>query len=179
MNMSRQAGSTFVLSRRRAPEADHSDDLRIEVHETEDTELPLWTRRDLIVLAVGLGIALVVIALSWYGSSGTRQPSRQVRWVAVSIIGLTLSAVTNAVWLLRSRRAIGRGLRSLPATLGWVGQPTATVARPGREEIFVASGSSTLYHRPACVFAEGRADRSGPRDQHQRAGLSPCEVCEP
>jgi hypothetical protein len=177
--MSRQAGSTFVLSRRRAPEVDHDDDIRIEVHETEDTELPLWTRRDLILLAVGLGIGLVVIAVSWYGSSGTRQPSRQVRWVAVSIIGLALSAVTNVAWVLRCRRAIGRGLRSLPATFGWVRQPSATVDRPGQEEIFVSSGASTLYHRRACVFAEGRAVRSGSRDDHQRAGLSPCEVCEP
>jgi hypothetical protein len=177
--MSRQTIPTFVLSQHPGSQADHSDDIRIEIHETDDTDLPLWTRRDVIVLGGGIGIGLAMIAGSWYGSSGTRQPSQQVRWVAVSIVGLALSALTNLAWVLRCRQAIGRALRTLPVTLGWVGRPSAQAVEPGSEEIFVAAASSTLYHRSACVFAEGRAVRSGSRDGHQRAGLSPCEVCQP
>jgi hypothetical protein len=176
--MTRQASSTFVL-RRPATRVADGDDIRVVLDDVDDSDLPLWTRSHLALLSVMAGVGLAVIAVSWYGSSGTRQPSQQVRWVAVSIVGLTVSAVANVAWVLRCRRVIGRALRTLPATLGWVGSSASQAAAPESEEIFVTAAPSTLYHRPDCVFAAGRTVRSASPAAHQRAGLSPCEVCEP
>jgi hypothetical protein len=178
--VNRSGGSTFVLSRRAAPRPAEHDDLRIEISDDNVIDEPLWARKHLVALGLAAGAGLAMIVISWYGSSGTRQPSQQVRWVPLSIIGLAVSAFANVTWVLRCRRVIGGAVRALPALLGWVGSGATPPSESLQEEAFVTAAPATLYHRRHCVFAaSGRTLRSAPRAAHERAGLSPCEVCQP
>ena len=176
--MSGRAGPTSVVSGRPPAPARDWDDLHIEITGGEVGFRPLWTRSQLAGLGTALAAGVALIAGSWFGSSGTRRPADQVRWVAVSLVGLGLATLANVAWILRSRRAIGHELRALPSTLGWL---TATSGPESEEpqDSCVTAAPSTLYHRPGCAFAGGRAMRTAPVEAHRAAGLQPCEVCQP
>ena len=182
--MNRSASSTYELSGAGiTPVAASQEQSQARSQPVADpaagVDQPLWTRRQVVLLAVGLGVGLAVIAFSWYGSSGTRHPADQVRWVAVSVAGLALSTLVNVGWVLRSRRAIGLELRTLPAQLGWDTSSTPTRSGPAAADVFVSAARSTLYHRSGCALAGGRTVESATRAAHERANLSPCEVCQP
>lgn len=166
-----------LVSRRLPAPAPERDDLEIEVSDADPGIRPLWGRAQLAGLATCLTVGLAVIGLSWFGSSGTRRPADQVRWVALSLVGLALAAVANVAWVLRSRRAISHEVRALPDVLGW--RPGAVGRADEGEDSCVTAPPSTLYHRPDCVFAADRAVRTASAQSHRAGGLEPCEVCQP
>jgi len=176
--MSGRAGPTSVVSGRPPALARDWDDLHIETTDGDAGIRPLWTRSQLAGLGTALVVGLAVIGGSWFGSSGTRRPADQVRWVAVSLVGLALATLANVAWILRSRRAIGHELRALPSALGWLTAPSGPESEEPRDSC-VTAAPSTLYHRPGCAFAAGRAMRTAPVEAHRAAGLQPCEVCQP
>ena len=90
--MSGRAGPTSVVSGRLVAPARDWDDLHIETTDGDAGIRPLWTRSQLAGLGTALAVGLAVIGGSWFGSSGTRRPADQVRWVAVSLVGLALAA---------------------------------------------------------------------------------------
>ena len=176
--MSGRAGPTSVVSGRPPAPARDWDDLHIETTDGDAGIRPLWTRSQLAGLGTALAVGLAVIGGSWFGSSGTRRPADQVRWVAVSLVGLALATLANVAWILRSRRAIGHELRALPSTLGWLTAPSGPESGEPQDSC-VTAAPSTLYHRPGCAFAAGRAVRTAPVEAHRALGLQPCEVCQP
>ena len=176
--MTGPAGPTFVVSGQPPAPAREWDDLRIEITDGDAEIRPLWNRSQLAGLGTALAVGVAVIGVSWFGSSGTRRPVDQVRWVAVSLVGLALATLANVAWILRSRRAISHELRAMPTTLGWLTATSGPQAEQGQDSC-VTAAPSTLYHRPGCVFAAGRAVRTAPVEAHRAAGLQPCEVCQP
>ena len=176
--MTGRAGPTFVVPGRPPAPARDWDDLHIEITDGDVEVRPLWTRSHLAGLGTALAVGVAVIGLSWFGSGGTRRPADQVRWVAVSLVGLALATLANVAWILRSRRAIGHELRALPSTLGWLTATSGPQAEQHQDSC-VTAAPSTLYHRPECAFAAGRAVRTAPVEAHRAAGLQPCEVCQP
>ena len=176
--MTGRAGPTFVVSGRPPAPAREWDDLHIEITDGDVEVRPLWTRSQLAGLGTALAVGVAVIGVSWFGSSGTRRPADQVRWVAVSLVGLALATLANVAWILRSRRAISHELRALPTTLGWLTATSGPQAEQ-RQDSYVTAAPSTLYHRRECAFAAGRTVRTAPVEAHRAAGLQPCEVCQP
>ena len=176
--MTSRAGPTSVVSGRPPAPARDWDDLHIEMTDGDVEVRPLWTRSQLAGLGTALAVGVAVIGVSWFGSSGTRRPADQVRWVAVSLVGLALATLANVAWILRSRRAISHELRALPTTLGWLTATSGPQAEQ-RQDSCVTAAPSTLYHRPECAFAAGRTVRTAPVEAHRAAGLQPCEVCQP
>jgi hypothetical protein len=160
------------------------DDITVEV--TTDTSLPerLWgtpARAGTFGSAIAGG---ALIALGWVGASGTRVVSDQLPWLVTSIAGLGLAALGEGVWILSGRRTLGRGFVAvLPAPTRRAAD--AEVATDGRIEdpddgaLVAVEGRVGLYHRRACAFVQGKKTSPAPRAAHERAGLTPCEVCQP
>src|SRR5437879_652815 len=93
-----------------APVADLNKLGRLELatleRRSERKFLP-WTGEALVRLAIGDGVALFLIVLSWYEASGTVSTSTSVAWFKAGIVGLVVAGTSNALWLLRGRKAVG------------------------------------------------------------------------
>jgi len=160
------------------------DSITVEVVGEESLPDHLWGPP---ARAAALGTTIsggALIALSWFGASGTRVVSHQLPWLIGSIAGLGVAALGEGLWLLSGRRSLGRGFVAvLPAPASRAGEAaTAAECRPaGRADgdLVAIDGRAGLYHRPACVFAAGKPTVSAERAAHERAGRTPCEVCQP
>jgi hypothetical protein len=160
------------------------DGITVEV--TTDTSLPerMWGTP---VRAGTFGTALAggaLIALGWIGASGTRVVSDQLPWLVTSIAGLGLAGMGQGVWILSGRRTLGRGFVAvLPAPAGRAND--AEPATDGRTQgpddgaLVAVDGRVGLYHRRACAFVQGKTTIPTQRAAHERAGRTPCEVCQP
>lgn len=167
-----------------APAPAVGDDIRVEV--TVEASLPecLWgspVRAGAIGSTLGGG---ALIALGWIGASGTRVVSDQLSWAIASIAGLGLAALGQGIWIMSGRRTLGRGFVAvLPAPSHRNDHP-AVPAGPSAEPfndgaLVVVEGRVGLYHRRACAFVQGKLTSSADRAAHERAGRTPCEVCQP
>ncbi|MDQ1506531.1 MAG: hypothetical protein QOD57_4258 [Actinomycetota bacterium] len=140
----------------------------------------LWTLADLIVITWVTIVSGTLLLLAWLGSSGTIDEASQQRWTAVGIAGLILSGLGTAYCLVRGRRALGRKLSLVT--------DAAVLARgafahssdqigDGSQPRLVASSDMTFFHREGCMFSEGKRLRAETREEHERAGRSPCLAC--
>ena len=160
------------------------DGLTVEV--TTEASLPerLW---DSPVRAGTFGSTLgggALIALGWVGASGTRVISDQLPWLVTSIAGLGLAALGQGVWVLSGRRTLGRGFVAvLPAPSRRAGEPEleidGRIEDPDDGALVAVDGRVGLYHRRACAFVRGKTTSPAQRAAHERAGRTPCEVCQP
>ena len=137
------------------------------------SEIPLWTRRDVAVLAVLLAVGGVLVALSWFFAAGRADAGDQLVFVSLAVVGTLLGAIGAALWtahgrrLINLRRALLLGTAPPPAAVGAVA--TALVAGP----------SGKWFHRADCLLAEGRGWPTSSRAQHESAGRHACPGCKP
>ena len=145
--------------------------------EVRDAPVALWRRADLLLLFGALGAGLLLIAVGYWGVSGTRVFDDQVSSARLAAIGVLLAQAGIVRSVIAGRRALGRRLQSTlrqptaaPATVGAGPQPAAAP---------VAAGDMTRYHRPGCAFVAGKAILAGSAAEHERAGRRPCGMCHP
>ena len=125
-------------------------------------------------LAIGDGVALFLIVLSWYEASGTVSTSTSVAWFKAGIVGLVVAGTSNALWLLRGRKAVGLARVALLEQFAPVG---ATDTASTRAKL-VALPSSRRYHRDGCPMVRGKAVSVLANDVAPSTRV-PCEVCRP
>lgn len=152
--------------------------------------LPWTPEQFLRLLSVG-GITLTALLVSWFGASGTALPGRTALFTVVGIGGVIVLGLTNAMWLLAGRRAIGERraqvLSQIQALLPG-GHPAEAAAADGTALLtpavasgdrFVAVAGATRFHRPHCQLALGKELDEASAASHAAAGRIPCGVCQP
>jgi hypothetical protein len=150
-----------------------------------------WATQDAISLAGYLAVGAVGLLVAWIGCSGTVRWNNQQAWTALAVGSVVLSLIGIAGWLrtgvqkLRTERLtivaqLPHGEvaeRRLPEPEAVVWATDSLTELPGRAPVVVGEGM-TIFHRPTCVFAEGKALRRLRRDQAV-ASLQACPVCRP
>jgi hypothetical protein len=144
-----------------------------------------WSSDAFTRLLVSNAVGLMMIIAGWYEASGAGAIRAQMGWLNLALAGLVIAGVANGLWLLRGRQAMslaGAVILSPPQGYSTVrpstALPTSKSHRNGRGYL-VAGNGMTRYHRSECVMVAGKEVWQTGRAQHERAGLRPCEVCEP
>jgi hypothetical protein len=153
------------------------------------TEGP-WDMADLAGLGGRSAVAVLGIVVSWEGASRSTSWNTQQAWTALGIgclvIGLTgvLGWVRAGITRLRHLKLeVLEALRPVDAVT--VKQPApAPFAQddlsPLDEAGLVVIGAGmSFFHRPACLFAEGKELDVQRRSAAERTGAGPCGVCRP
>jgi hypothetical protein len=113
--------------------------------------------------------------------------SQQISWSGLALSGLVVMQVATVLWVGQGLRAVSRRRRVLLAHEEWQAvKALIGSVMPGsdvvtnREEGFVAAAGLTRYHRPDCLFVEGRTSAMARTiAEHEDAGLRACEMCRP
>jgi hypothetical protein len=128
----------------------------------------------------------VLLAVSWYGASGSSRVDTQIAWTNLGVAGAVFLAAVNAMWLVAGRREVALRCRTLyraassplPPAVALGAGPAPMTPGPGAEQ-FLASDSMRWYHRPDCLCAAGKAVQASGRHVHEEAGRTACRVCRP
>lgn len=145
-----------------------------------------WTSPDLVRLAVGNVIGLILVFIAWDQSAGQVTVRQELTWFEVGVVGIGVAGLANGVWLLNGRRQVGE---ERVAGLGGRPGPTRRRARdnddgphlavPPAGHTLVAGDGMTRFHRSDCLLVTGKRVRAADVATHQAQGRSPCEVCSP
>jgi hypothetical protein len=154
------------------------------------TEGP-WDMADLAGLGGRSAVAVLGIVVSWEGASRSTSWNTQQAWTALGVgclvIGLTgvLGWVRAGLNRLRHLKLeVLEALRPAEAVAVKQSAPTPWIAQddlPSLDEaglVVIGVGMSS-FHRPACLFAEGKELDLQRRSAAERTGASPCGVCRP
>ena len=142
----------------------------------------LWERRSRLVLAAGWTVGLLVVFLSWWGTSGEATTDDQFRWLGLGAFGLILCLAVSAAWVFTGMRAVGVRIRDVVPRPSDVRRPVVEIrAVPDAvvDEVLVAAAGMRYYHRSSCPLAQGKAIRPAERAAHLREGRAGCGVCRP
>lgn len=133
-----------------------------------------WTRTDAVLTAAVIALGCVVWAIGWYKVSGEGAFDSQIAPLNVAVLGVLVAGAGQALWFLGGRRAVDHRRRVL---LGDDAFLTVRSAPAADGDSFV--GGESLYHRPECPMAAGRAWSPASRTEQEQAGREPCGWCEP
>jgi hypothetical protein len=138
----------------------------------------LWTRRDLLQLAVLSVISLGVMAVSWYLSGDGQPLDRQIHRIDLAVAGLLIGMVGGGLFLLRGMRAVAARKAAIKALtqrrLAARATVMPTVAAGGE---LVAGPGMTRYHAAGCSLVTGKTFAAASRTEHEQAGRRACGIC--
>lgn len=144
-----------------------------------------WNLGDVLVLAATNVVGAVLIAVAWFGASGTTSVRTEANWLTLGIVGAVVGGSGDGAWLLAGLRSVavrrrglaGRAPVGLAETL--TGEMVSLVARgePGRNDSFVAVAGLGRYHHRTCAAVSGRDVVAASADEHSTAGRRPCGLC--
>jgi ABC-type transport system involved in cytochrome c biogenesis permease component len=124
-----------------------------------------------------VGLAALLLVLSWIGASDTTEVAAQVRWLNVGVVGILVLGAATAAMTMAGRQAVGRRRqRLLPDLSAPLAFPTAV---PGAADRIVAVPRMRRYHVASCPLVAGKAARGATVAEHRRSGLEPCGICQP
>jgi hypothetical protein len=139
---------------------------------------PLWLPSDVALLAALNLVAGALLVASAWATTATDDLSVRVAWVNLGVLGLLVAGTGNALWLLAGRRAIGERRADLMDVPVIEGDDTSVVlAQPSTRLVSVARASH--FHRDDCALVRGKTVTAAARSRHERAGRTPCGICEP
>jgi hypothetical protein len=111
-------------------------------------------------------VALGAIVGGWFVGAGQHSSSGVWPWLSLSLAGLGVSLVTNAVALVTFHQRIKERFATFTLTES---RAPNTVGRG-----FVSGAGMTLFHRPDCMLVAGKKVVAA-----ERAGLQACGMCRP
>ncbi len=132
----------------------------------------LWESGDRIVTAVLVAVGVVLIAIAWIGASDTTEWDTQLRWTALSMVGVVCVCVGVGIYLFRGfsrvraealfvrRQLAARIARGAPSVGDDISSERVTVA------------GMAHHHAPGCLLVAGKATVAA-----DEAALPPCGVC--
>jgi hypothetical protein len=150
-------------------------------HESSAVKRLPWASRDAIVWVAAAGLGLAGALLGFSGAGRQVTVSDQVTYANLAVAGLIVLGAANAMWLFAGRRAVSRRRRRLldgDLRSGGRGRSPARADRP-RNGALVATTAMSRYHRPHCLMTVGKPASEASLRDHERAGRTPCEVCNP
>jgi hypothetical protein len=136
-----------------------------------------------LVTANLFGAALVAVA--WWGSSGSDTIAPQLTWLNVSLGGFGIASVANGLWFAQGRRMVSLArTAAFPPPASWRCngslRGTDSAAQAGYETDGLVSGPHmTRYHLSSCALVAGKDVRLGSPMDHELAGRTACEICRP
>ncbi|MDQ1499798.1 MAG: hypothetical protein QOI86_3138 [Actinomycetota bacterium] len=144
-----------------------------------------WGSAQRTVLLGGWVLALVAVAVAWWGSSGEAVLGDQYRWVGLATAGLMIAGTVSGAWLLAGRRTVGlRFGTALPvpdeAEMADVVdiRPNAVVGHENGSRP-VAAADMRYFHRPDCPLTRDKTTQPADRADHLSHGRQACQVCRP
>jgi hypothetical protein len=140
---------------------------------------PLWSRDLVSRLLVANGVGCAVILAGAYEASLDTTTRNAISWLMVSLLGLAIAGVANAMWLLRCRGSLAVTTRALVDARRRLGLPGATAAGSANGDDWVTVPGLRRYHRPDCPLVAGRRVSRVDSATVARSDLAACEVCEP
>jgi hypothetical protein len=138
-----------------------------------------WSAGDVRRAVAGNALGFGCIAAGWMAAARNVTLATQSKWAVLSVAGLMVAGVANAIFLRRGRRAVGSRSGRFMMTDGSRQGPAPAVPGVIASGGLVAGAGLTMYHRPDCRLVIGKAVQAGDRAVHQEAGRQPCEVCRP
>lgn len=139
-----------------------------------------WTAEALTRWITVSLVAAAVIVIAGVGAHHQRTFHDEYVWGDLGIAGGVIALYADITWILRGRRTVGERRRLLldaPHPEPRFDPEWTAVGFEVRE--LVAPVGASLYHRPDCLLALGRALVVADRSVHERAHRSPCGVCQP
>lgn len=139
-----------------------------------------WARRDAIVVAVVLALAVVGLVLGWLGVSDTVDLNAQTRWLGFGIGALIVGGFAMVFWLLMGLVRVAVLRREVLAELDrrHPEQARTSPVLTERQGLATAPGMRR-FHLTTCQLMEGKAATFGTESAHTEAGLLPCPICLP
>jgi hypothetical protein len=138
---------------------------------------PLWRHSDAVGVVVADGVAVILLAVAWWGTSRAVTADRQDGWFSLGMAGLVVAGVAHGLWLLAGRSAVSRRARAL--AFADVGVRAGRFVDTRTSPVLVGGASLAHYHRSGCRLAAGRPLSPAERAGHERLGRRPCGVCRP
>lgn len=140
-----------------------------------------WARRDALAVALVLLVALVGLAIGWFGVSGTVELNDQTRWLGVGIAALIVGGFGMVVWLLLGLRRVAVLRRAVLTALDRQhpepGRVTTRTPELTDSQIFGTVSGMRRYHAAGCQLLLGKPVTFAEAAVHANAGLQPCPIC--
>jgi hypothetical protein len=141
-----------------------------------------WQVSEMLVLYGAVVVGFALVAVAWWGASGTARITSQVGWLNLGTVGVMLIGTGNCFWLLLGRRAIGDRRSRLLASFAAAGVPSTTEtevqARADSEDL-VAGAGMRRYHRVDCQLVRRKPVVPATRAEHEAEGRAACGMCQP
>jgi hypothetical protein len=137
----------------------------------------LWRRSDVVGVVLADAVAVVLLAVAWWGTGRAVTGERQDGWFGLGMAGLVVAGVGHGLWLLAGRSAVRRRVRAVAG--GDAAIRAGRLVESRTPAVLVGGASLAHYHRPDCRLAAGRAVAPAGRRSHERLGRRPCGVCRP
>lgn len=142
-----------------------------------------WRVADLVSVTATDLVGLALILSGYYVVAHTADPGRQLLGVNLSVGGLIIALVANAVWLLSGVREVGllrRELLSRRPLLEGSSRRVDGEQRPAAAlDHLVSAPTMTLYHRPSCPAVQGKHVIAEGLSSHHKRGRKECTLCLP
>ena len=116
-----------------------------------------WQVSDAGRLLVRLGLAIVVLLLTWWGSASTTHVNRQLGWLAGGCLGVTVALSATVAWTTAGMARVRfLKLEMMDTVRSRQRQqvPELTLMDP---DVRVAAPGMRLHHRPGCQLVLGKA----------------------
>ena len=139
-----------------------------------------WSRRDAVVVAVVLLLAVIGLVVGWLGVSDTVDLDSQTGWLGVGIAALIVGGFGMTVWLLLGLRRVAVLRREVLTTLDRrhpePARAEARAAVTDRQQLGTVAGMRR-YHAAGCQLLLGKDVTFADAGTHVQAGLRPCPIC--
>lgn len=142
---------------------------------TADRSSLPWSHDDRIQLVIGNALGAAMVFAGWWTVSDQVAPSDQLGWFNLSLTGLLVSGVANAIWLSRALRAVRTARRLVLINPSHLSRAKPCEPRDRPHDVVAVPGTSR-YHRPDCLLVLGKTVEPACRTTSDRV---PCDVCMP
>lgn len=137
-----------------------------------------WARRDAVVVAVVLLLAVIGMVVGWLGVSDTVDLDDQTGWLGFGIGALILGGFAMVFWLLMGLRRVAVLRREVMTEVNRRRPgPVSTVADLTERHGLATAPGMRRYHLASCQMLEGKAATLANEASHTRAGLLRCPIC--
>jgi ABC-type nickel/cobalt efflux system permease component RcnA len=168
--------SSISLGKTQARSARSARAKRVRSHDGPEP----WIRRDLIVVAVVLAVAVIGIVLGWLGVSDTVDLNDQTRWLGFGIGALILGGFAMVFWLLLGLRSVAVLRREVMVEVNRRHpEPVRTPAILTDSHGLATVPGMRRFHLGTCQMLEGKTATFATAAEHAQAGLLPCPICLP
>lgn len=139
-----------------------------------------WARRDVVVVALVLALAVAGLVVGWFGVSDTVDLNDQTQWLGLGIAALIVGGFGMVVWLLLGLRRVAVLRREVLTELDR--RHPAPAARTARAPLTDRQSFGTVvgmrrYHAAGCQMLDDKDVTYADAAAHAGAGLLPCPIC--